>query len=288
MYNQRRHQQHHGSYNTSRDSKKPQQKKQHQQKQAAPVSSSSVTELPETFGLPSNHKKYATKPSLQVDTSSDEAKAPVNGEARLSNVDIEIIGETNCPDSNLIVTTTSAAPPIQSKQSSDELFKSYLGRKFKGQLSVTSKPQSNFISNFSCISQILAECDYYTQRQRRPYSNLKLRNVLTNNDSEGDESDAEDDESQQVKKKLKTTHVIVIDDTNEEMHKPWITDDLIKLIKHRNMLQAKLGEKNGGGSEPDEELVKKFKNLRNKVTKLVKKARSNFMGKNKKSIELGI
>jgi len=197
MYNQRRHQQHHGSYNTSRDSKKPQQKKQHQQKQAAPVSSSSVTELPETFGLPSNHKKYATKPSLQVDT--------------------------NCPDSNLIVTTTSAAPPIQSKQSSDELFKSYLGRKFKGQLSVTSKPQSNFISNFSCISQILAECDYYTQRQRRPYSNLKLRNVLTNNDSEGDESDAEDDESQQVKKKLKTTHVIVIDDTNEEMHKPWIT-----------------------------------------------------------------
>ncbi len=202
-------------------------------------------------------------------------KVPVNGESRSSNSEIEIIEETNCEDSNLIISTSSTAPPIQSKQSSDELFRSYLGRKFKGQLAITTKPQCNFISNFSCISQLLVECDYYTQRQRRPYSNIKLRNIYTN-ESEGAESDMEDEDDIQVKKKLKTTHVIIIDDTNEEMHKPWITDDLIKLIKHRNMLQAKLGEKNSEGCEPDEELVKKFKNLRNKVTKLVKKARSNL------------
>ena len=91
-----------------------------------------------------------------------------------------------------------------------------------------------------------------------------------------------------IKKKLKTKHVIIIDDTSEELHKPWITPDLIKLIKHRNLLQSKLTSENGNLSsevgavvigqtlQPDEELLKKFKNLRNKVTKLVKKARSNI------------
>ena len=60
------------------------------------------------------------------------------------------------------------------------------------------------------------------------------------------------------------------------MHKPWITPELIKLIKHRNLLQSKINENNGKlDASADAELMKKFKNLRNKVTKLVKKARSN-------------
>ena len=60
------------------------------------------------------------------------------------------------------------------------------------------------------------------------------------------------------------------------MHKPWITPELIKLIKHRNLLQTKINENNGKlDASADAELMKKFKNLRNKVTKLVKKARSN-------------
>ena len=97
-------------------------------------------------------------------------------------------------------------------------------------------------------------------------------------------------------KRAKNTQVLLIDDVQDETHKPWITAELISLIKHRNMLQAKINEKASmspmstdamtttttttttttAASEADEELLKKFKNLRNKVTKLVKKARSTY------------
>ena len=162
--------------------------------------------------------------------------------------------------------------------------KSYLAKNYSNkQLAITSKPQSNFISNVACINQLLNECDYYESRKRKPYSNLKLRNIYNENSEEDDdeeENEATGDENSQKIKRIKATHLIVIDDTNEEMHKPWITPELIKLIKHRNLLQSKIGEKNVQSSgdstdpQPDEELLKKFKNLRNKVTKLVKKARS--------------
>ena len=75
--------------------------------------------------------------------------------------------------------------------------------------------------------------------------------------------------------KIKKQKLIIINDTDEaeadETHKPWITPQLINLIKQRNLLQSKL---NVQGKEPDPDLMAKFKNLRNKVTKLVKNARS--------------
>ena len=112
---------------------------------------------------------------------------------------------------------------------------------------------------------------------------MKLRNIYNENseeDDDDDENEATGDDTATKIKRIKATHLIVIDDTNEEMHKPWITPELIKLIKHRNLLQSKIGENNvhssadSAGPQPDDELLKKFKNLRNKVTKLVKKARS--------------
>ena len=204
-----------------------------------------------------------------------------------------------CLEPDLIV-STSTASTLHSKSSNDEAFRSYLGKRFKGRLAVNPKLQGNFISNFSCINELLIESDYYTQRRCKPYSSLKLRSIYNENfevdESENECSDNDENENNEnmpKTKKLKTKHVIVIDDTNEEMHKPWITPDLIKLIKHRNLLQAKLTESNAAKSAevngeadssaalpvaPDEELLKKFKNLRNKVTKLVKKARSKWIG----------
>lgn len=280
----RRHNQHHASYNTSRDSKKPSEhrsdrshskKQQHQQQQQQQTQSSSVTELPETFGLPSNTKKFTKQHQDSTKTPEiildDASKATSPKRIEETSTDVEIISE-NYPE------TKTEIVELTLKPSSDELFKSYLGRRFKGRLAVTSKPQCNFISNFNCLEQLLTDCDYYTTRQRRPYSNLKLRNIYTTT-SDNDSETEELNDGDSVAKKLKTKHVIVIDDTNEEMHKPWITPDLIKLIKHRNMLQAKLGENSVQGEVPDEELVKKFKNLRNKVTKLVKKARKDYLTK---------
>lgn len=164
------------------------------------------------------------------------------------------------------------------------MFKSYLGRKFRGQLAVVPKPQCNFVSNFTCIKQILEDSNYYANRRCKPYSTIKLRSIYNENvytESEDEDNDTNHVNENKTNKKLKSTHVIVIDDINEELHKPWITPELIKLIKHRNLLQAKLVQNTNQDSVsdlvgPDEELLKKFKNLRNKVTKLVKKSRSNF------------
>ena len=180
---------------------------------------------------------------------------------------------------------------------SDEAFKAYLSKTYNNvQLAIAAKPQSNFISNLSCINQILTDHDYYSKlRRRKPYSILKMREILIQDSDDEEEKDQgeqvdlidvdEDDEGQKksangcVDKKI-----IVIDDTNEEIHKPWITPELIKLIKHRNLLQTKINEKSKtqdlqtSTAEADVELMKKFKNLRNKVTKLVKKARSESIG----------
>lgn len=141
---------------------------------------------------------------------------------------------------------------------------------------LVSKPQSNFVSNFECIDQITKKLNY--DERKRPYCRLnnKLkRHIARAYNAEDSEDDSEiltstGDDSNKVKKQK----LIVIDDTSgDDTHKPWITPALINLIKQRNLLQSKLNET---GQEPDPELVKKFKNLRNKVTKLVKNARSNF------------
>lgn len=302
----------HNNYNSSRDSKKfsnnnqPNNLQTSVNKQNKP--STSVTELPETFGLPSNTKKYnsSSHNSQAIESKKDvvneenkvvspkktDENKSTNGNTNNSD-DIEILCE-NYPENSKpdLIISTSTTSNVQSKVSNEEAFRSYLGRQFKGQLAVNPKPQSNFISNFTCISELLNESDYYTQHRCKPFSTVKLRNIYNENfevdESENESSDVEmNDESMHKNKKLKTKHVIVIDDTNEEVHKPWITPDLIKLIKHRNLLQAKLtentasqnGENNSEQAQPDEELLKKFKNLRNKVTKLVKKARKDYLAK---------
>jgi hypothetical protein len=140
------------------------------------------------------------------------------------------------------------------------------------------------MSNFACINQILNECDYYNKlRRRKPYSNVRPNKILYESEEEDEEvNSGDEDAAEKDRTKIKSKKIIVIDDTNEEMHKPWITPDLIKLIKQRNLLQSKINENNikldvdSNTNAADAEVLKKFKNLRNKVTKLVKKARSNY------------
>lgn len=285
-------------------------------------SSSSVTELPETFGLPSNKVAKTTKYSSSSSTSlqsnssaslnnNDKASTQqteilvedklieplVNNELNSKSDDIEIIGE-NYPSSDTYNTTITNSTTISNNNvnnsammiqtafqaNNDENFKNYLAKNYNnsGQLAIATKPQSNFMSNFACINQILSECDYYNKlKRRKPYSNVRPNKILYKEEEEDDEED-NSDQGEGEETKIKSKKIIIIDDTNEEMHKPWITPDLVKLIKHRNLLQSKINENNikldvdSNTSAADAELLKKFKNLRNKVTKLVKKARSNL------------
>jgi hypothetical protein len=299
-----------------------------------PPSSNTIVELPETFGLPSNNQsnsfnsyktsssygnkndillddKVTTKNSEETIKESDNMKKNVKS----PNSDIEIISEayptSNIPSSALNNNNNNSRSyqSIQQQQQ-DELFKQYLAKNYNTILAVTTKPQSNFISNFSCLNQALNQISsggFYDNKLKRskPYSaNIKLKDIdsiykqldleLDREDGEEGDEDEEmieiDASGNETKKKLNTTKLIVIDDTGDEMHKPWITPELINLIKHRNLLSAKINEKNlmnkdenangendsASTSEADAELIQKFKNLRNKVTKLVKKARSMY------------
>lgn len=275
---QNQNKQHLTNYNSTRELKK--KNSGHNNSQSKKTSSSLITsELPETFGLPSNNKKTYNfqqndkKPQNQHILIDDIQQNQVIS----SSEEIEIISE-NYPENSY-----STASHYISGGTNDDLFKSYLGRSFRGQLAVVSKPQCNFISNFTCIKKILEESNYYANRRCKPYSAIKLRAIYDENadtESEDEDNDTGCANENQTNKKLKNTHVIVIDDTNEELHKPWITPELIKLIKHRNLLQTKLVESSNKDSvNPDEELLKKFKNLRNKVTKLVKKSRKDYLTK---------
>ena len=201
-----------------------------------------------------------------MDSSRELDSTTVSTHDEKADGDIEIIEES-------FTTGVEVTSALQSSHISDNL-KSHLAKSYNtSQIAIAAKPQSNFISNLNCIDQILEESDFYNKlKRRKPYSNVKLRAIY-------DESE-EDDESDSTGLKVKKKQVIIIDDTNEEMHKPWITPELIKLIKHRNMLQSKinqsLNKKPEDANPTDLQLIDKFKNLRNKVTKLVKKARSNF------------
>lgn len=287
-------------------------------------SASSVIDLPETFGLPSNkitktsHPKYSssntsiqssssstsTTSSSTTTTQAESFKTDILVEDKLvsnetnpstsesKSDDIEIISESY-PEQSVSSTLISNSMSFQSTalqaNTTEDNFKNYLAKNYNssGQLAVASKPQCNFMSNLACISQILNECDYYNKlKRRKPYSNLKLNKIYSDNEDsdEGEEEEENEDEQDESKPtRVKAKKIIVIDDSNEEMHKPWITPDLIKLIKHRNLLQSKINENNtkldatnASLSAADADLLKKFKNLRNKVTKLVKKARSNL------------
>ena len=322
--------------NQQQSQKQPQPHKKQQQSNPQPPSNqaqSTVVDLPETFGLPSNsssstlYSKSAT--SLKYNASSDSltkasssmadllideslstqpnnthtlcSPKTQNGPPEHSSNDIEIINEASSSSSS-----SQLASSITFQYNNDETFKNYLAKTYNSSLSIASKPQSNFISNLACMNQILSQHDFYDSKLRRckPYSSVKPKDILTVDNEDENESETSDNESdvdmndeatkesrKRSSNKLKSKKIIVIDDTNEEMHKPWITPELIKLIKHRNLLQSKINENKPAADEKSEadpaesrnpadaELIKKFKNLRNKVTKLVKKARKDYLAK---------
>jgi hypothetical protein len=211
----------------------------------------------------------------------DDQNKSMNVLKAATNDDIEIISE-----SFPVSISTAMINNFHSSSSADESLKSYLSKNYNTNiLNVACKPQSNFISNVTCLNQLLK--DFYESKLRRykPYSTIKAKDILEVDDELDDEEQEEAEEGEEVSKstinkdKVKSKQIIVIDDTNEEMHKPWITPDLIKLIKHRNLLQSKINENNSKSLQNDDELMKKFKNLRNKVTKLVKKARKDYVNK---------
>ena len=264
MSQQRWQQKPNRSQNRSNKSNKGTAKKTHSSSSINTISnSSSVTELPETFGLPSNQSsksgllsKHQSSTNLEKSeiTIEDYVKSPPKSD------DIEIISEIN------------------SSQSADDLnfnLKNYIKNYSLKNLNlpIATKPQSNFVSNFNLIDQLIKKNEFYTNKLKRckPYSNIKANQIIT---MESDDSD--DDDTGLNTAAFKTKKLILIDDSNEEMHKPWITPELIKLIKHRNLLQSKLHSESETNNP---ELMKKFKNLRNKVTKLVKKARKEYLTK---------
>jgi hypothetical protein len=272
-------------------------------------SSSSVAELPETFGLPLNkYKKTAPKFSLTQQNTLNST----NSDIQIISSQNKVIGNLSESISAPTLTTTTAALnkqqpdneieiigenyPLSSSSSSsiqnklilnknlslnnksvntDEKFKEYLTKNYSTDLSVSCKPQCNFVSNISCIDQCIQQSNYYENYLKKQQGFNKRTKY--NSFSSDNEDDIKNSSSNSISK-IKKQKIIVIDDTNEvgesdEAHKPWINTQLINLIKQRNLLQSKL---NVQGKEPDAELMAKFKNLRNKVTKLVKNARSMF------------
>ncbi len=267
---------------------------------------STVAELPETFGLPLNKLKKSlpkyTSSSLSSTTTSllnatnsdiqiisaqskigESVSAPtltVTNKQYQQDNEIEIISE-NFP----ISSSTSSTSSIQQKQAllnknlslnstnitttTDEKFKEYLSKNYNMDLSVACKPQCNFVSNISCIDQCIKQTNYY-ENYLKKQQGFNKRIKFNSFSSDVDDENAGDSIS-----KIKKQKIIVIDDTDEggsdEAQKPWITPQLINLIKQRNLLQSKLTAQ---GKEPDAEMNAKFKSLRNKVTKLVKNARS--------------
>jgi hypothetical protein len=284
-------------------------------------SSSSVVELPETFGLPSNSAKLASADKSKKSTEiaredqqviiedNNQSSPQTRDKQRVSKAiadDIVIIGEHLATALQNQVSTTSFNKQVAASE--DTPLKNYISKIYPSNnrnTVLTVKPQSNFMSNLSCINQLLAKNgnDFYTSKIRRcrPYSSIRPQFILNDRDGSGGESDSEDGEAhnttdENAKKKpserVRGTKCILIDDSNEDsLHKPWITPELIKLIKHRNLLQAKLSETGGltaTGQEAEsevtksaenQELLKKFRMLRNKVTKLVKKARKDYLAK---------
>lgn len=287
-------------------------------------SSSSVSELPETFGLPSNS---GLKTAITNKTAS-------RNKGDIANEDISVISEptkavTDNTTIKIISPPTKSKPSDQdieiiaekscfSKPNEDQVFKNYLLKAYgSGPVLISSKPQSNFTSNLTCIHQLMKKrgIEFYDSKIRRchPYSSIKHKAILSVEEDDADsDGELEDGEDVRIELKFKLSFhlilrmrlkakpgsksgnvrsrkVIVIDDDNQFnsqsasdtlLHKPWITPELIKLIKSRNQLQEKLNETGETrGEAENEELLKKYRNIRNKVTKLVKKARKDYLSK---------
>lgn len=263
MHQQKWQQKPNRSQNRSNKSNRSTAKKTHSTSSINTISnSSSVSELPETFGLPSNQSSKSSLLSKHTSSTNLEKSDIIIDDSEKSpqkSDDIEIISEIN------------------TNQNSDDLnlnLKNYIKNYSLKNLNlpIATKPQSNFVSNFNLIDQLIRKSEFYTNKLKRckPYSNIKANQIISM------ESDDSDEDDTNVDKVIRNKKVILIDDSNEEMHKPWITPELIKLIKHRNLLQSKL-QSDTEANNP--ELMKKFKNLRNKVTKLVKKARKEYLTK---------
>lgn len=269
----------------------------------------SSTSLPETFGLPSNNSNNTsgnsanssktTASSTTSNSYSSKSNQQESGSkkssssAEILNEDIVCIQHSPSTSSNA---TTSKNDEIEiiseigysqtslSTHADDDktanALRSHLNKYYaNSSMAIAAKPQSNFVNNVTCLSRMLVKNDFYASKIRRfkPYSSLKANTILSV-DNRGDSDDGEDEGSGVGGggANAKAKKVILIDDSNEEMHKPWISPELIKLIKHRNLLQAKLNESkqligidlesnNVEGTDADTELLKKFKNLRNKV-----------------------
>ena len=267
----------------------------HQQRNT--ITNSSTTSLPETFGLPSNsinNSSYSSTKSGQDSTallkkptpttttttshgevSNDVVHLQISTSPSIKNDDIEIISEIEYIQAPL--NSTAAAD----ESSSSAAIKSHLAKSYAANnlpMSIAAKPQSNFVNNVTCLSRMLVKNDLYTSKLRRckPYSSVKPSLIL-NEENRNLDSDDDGESGGVGNDGVKARKVILIDDSNEEIHKPWISPELIKLIKHRNLLQAKLNESKhliGIDLESinsieetgvDAELLKKFKNLRNKV-----------------------
>jgi hypothetical protein len=195
-----------------------------------------------------SNKNPGYKPKPANAASSNTATAAAND-------DIEIVEVASSQPSN------QDSSNIRSKNYST----GNSGGSNNDDISITAKPQSNFVNNVTCLNRLLTKNDLYASKLRRckPYSSLRPSAIVSTVDRYLDGSDDEDGGG--GGEPLANRKVIVIDDSNEEMHKPWISADLIKLIKQRNLLQEKLNESKTDEQDVNEELMKKFKNLRNKV-----------------------
>ncbi|CAF0781082.1 unnamed protein product [Rotaria sp. Silwood1] len=160
------------------------------------------------------------------------------------------------------------------------------------------KPQPNFFSNVSCIEEIKRRL----RLNNNISSSLLYRHLIDDNDQDylttlqthvetedGEiESDDEntidlngkltkhmlsdDDNDKQIRKKTKLNDDGLKDITKSSLNeKPWMTNELRQLIKQRNKLQAQI--LNG---ETNAEIEKKFKKMRNKISKHAKTLKAKY------------
>ncbi|CAF4359453.1 unnamed protein product [Rotaria socialis] len=162
------------------------------------------------------------------------------------------------------------------------------------------KPQPNFFSNLSCIEEIKRRF----RLNNNASSSFLFRHLVNDNDNDNDyllslsmqvepedgeiESDEEntmdlngklskhnlsdDDNERHIRKKLKLNDDGLRDITKSSLNeKPWITSELRQLIKQRNKLQAQI--LNG---DTNAEIEKKFKKMRNKISKHAKTLKAKY------------
>ncbi|CAF2623049.1 unnamed protein product [Rotaria sp. Silwood2] len=160
------------------------------------------------------------------------------------------------------------------------------------------KPQPNFFSNVSCIEEIKRRL----RLNNNSSSSLLFRHLIDDNvqdylttlqihveteDGEIESDDentidlngkltkhmlSDDDNDKQIRKKTKLTDDGLKDITKSSLNeKPWITSELRQLIKQRNKLQAQILS-----GDTNVEIEKKFKKMRNKISKHAKALKAKY------------